>query len=126
MYEEAKTQLIVFFFELRHSLYLYHLSTHSYPRHVASGTLVTTFDLLIDKFLESFFGKYGRPDEFQTIDWKLEKLSDADAFMKLTDYINFLNTEIPKLVQPSDTDLLNIRDEMVGILNNNIYLFGLK
>ena len=60
------------------------------------------------------------------IDWKLEKLSDADAFMKLTDYINFLNTEIPKLVQPSDTDLLNIREEMVGILNNNIYLFGLK
>ena len=91
MYEEAKTTLIVFFFELRHSLYLYHLSTNSYPRHVASGTLVTTFDLLIDKFLESFFGKYGRPDEFQTVDWKLEKLSDADAFMKLTEYINFLN-----------------------------------
>ena len=126
MYEEAKTQLIVFFFELRHSLYLYHLSTYSYPRHVASGTLVTTFDLLIDKFLESFFGKYGRPDEFLPVDWKLVKLNDGEAFMKLTDYINFLNTEIPKLVLPTDTDLLNIRDEMVGLINNNIYLFGLK
>jgi len=123
---EAKSKLIVFFFGLRNNLYLYHLATYKYPRHVAVGSLVDTFDDLIDKFLETFFGKYGRPDSFPDTLLKLTKLSDGNAYLHLDDYINFLNDEIPNLVSPKDTDLLNIRDEMVGILNNNKYLFLLK
>jgi hypothetical protein len=126
MHEEAKNKLIVFFFGLRNNLYLYHLTTYKYPRHVATGTLVDAFDGLIDKFLEIFFGKYGRPNTFSETMIKLSKLSDSDALFELDTYIEFLNNDIPVLVSKNDTDLLNIRDEMVGILNNNKYLFLLN
>jgi hypothetical protein len=126
MSDEVKTKLVVFFFELRANLYLYHLTTYSHPRHLAAGTLVTAFDLLIDRFLEAYFGKYGRPDAFSETKLNLSKLSDSAALFELDDYINFLNNEVPTFVKPTDTDLINIRDEMVGLLNNNKYLFLLK
>jgi len=126
MHEEAKSKLIGFFFGLRNNLYLYHLTTYKYPRHVAVGTLVDTFDDLIDKFLETFFGKYGRPDTFPETMIRLSKLSDGEAYLELNNYIDFLNNEIPLLVDSKDSDLLNIRDEMVGTLNNNKYLFLLN
>ena len=126
MYDENKNKLITFFFELRNNLYLYHLSTYIYSRHIAVGELVDTFDDLIDKFLEIYFGKYGRPDSFPESNIKLCKLSDAEAFMELDEYIQFLNNIVPTLIHEKDTDLLNIRDEMVGILNNKKYLFLLN
>lgn len=123
---DRKSKLIVFFFGLRNNLYLYHLTTYKYSRHVASGSLVDKFDDLIDNFLEIYFGKYGRPDQFEDVNLKLCKSSDAESYMELSTYINFLNNEIPLLIKPNDTDLLNIRDEMVGILNNTKYLFELS
>ena len=81
---------------------------------------------MIDNFLEIYFGKYGRPDQFENTHLNLNKLSDADAYMELSTYIDFLNNEIPLLIKSKDTDLFNIRDEMVGILNNSRYLFELS
>ena len=124
--ESVKQELIEFFFCLKNNLYLYHLSTYSYSRHIAVSNLLDSFDTLIDKFLEIYFGKYGRPDQFTNVKLELNKLSDPEAFMELASYIEYLNVTIPVLINPKDTDLLNIRDEMVGILNNTKYLFELK
>ena len=126
MNQEQKQELIIFFFSLRNNLYLYHLSTYSYSRHIGASKLLDSFDGLIDKFLEIYFGKYGRPDQFINSQLNLNKLSDGEAYMELSTYIDFLNVKIPLLVKSTDTDLLNIRDEMVGILNNTKYLFELK
>jgi hypothetical protein len=124
--EDKKHELINFFFTLRNNLYLYHLSTYSYSRHKAVGDLVSSFDNLIDKFLEIYFGKYGRPDQFPDSKLDLIKFTDATAYMELSSYINWLNNQIPMLINSKDTDLSNIRDEMVGLLNNTKYLFELK
>jgi hypothetical protein len=124
--DEQKQQLIVFFFTLRNNLYLYHLSTYSYSRHVAITKLLETFDDLIDKFLEIYFGKYGRPDQFKPDKIDIIQLRDGDAYMELSNYIDYLNNRISELINPTDTDLFNIRDEMVGVLNNTKYLFELK
>lgn len=124
--EVKKRELIIFFFTLRNNLYLYHLSTYSYPRHKAVGDLLDSFDSLIDKFLEIYFGKYGRPNNFTNTKIQLTKLTDESGYMELSVYINILNDTIPELVHPKDTDLLNIRDEMVGLLNNTKYLFELQ
>jgi hypothetical protein len=123
--EDKKQQLIIFFFSLKNNLYLYHLSTYSYPRHKAIADLLSSFDNLIDNFLEVYFGKYGRPDYFLDTKLDLIKLTDETAYRELTIYIDILNNTIPELVNPKDTDLLNIRDEMVGLLNNTKYLFEL-
>ena len=126
MNPEQKQELIIFFFSLRNNLYLYYLSTYSYSRHVAVSTLLDSFDKLIDNFLEIYFGKYGRPDQFINSQLNLNKLADSEAYMELSTYIDFLNVRLPLLVKSTDSDLLNIRDEMVGVLNNTKYLFELK
>ena len=41
-------------------------------------------------------------------------------------YINYLVDELPKGLEESDTDLLNIRDEMLGGLNKLKYLLTLS
>jgi hypothetical protein len=127
MHDEHKTELILFFFGLRQNLYLYHLSTYGYARHVASGDLVDKFDDLIDKFLEVYFSKYGRPDQFSNTTVMLTKYSDAEAYFQLSEYKDALTKIIPTMINSEkDTDLLTIRDEMLIILNNTKYLFELK
>lgn len=127
MHDQHKTELILFFFGLRQNLYLYHLSTYGYARHVASGDLVDKFDDLIDKFLEVYFSKYGRPDQFPNTSLMISKFSDADAYFKLSEYVDTLTNAVPEMLNiVKDTDLLTIRDEMLILLNNTKYLFELK
>jgi hypothetical protein len=41
-------------------------------------------------------------------------------------YILFLKKEVPKQLKQHDTDLLNIRDELLSSLNKTLYLFTLN
>jgi hypothetical protein len=124
--EDKKHELIKGFFIMRNNLYLYHLSTYTYSRHIAAASLLASLDKLIDNFLEIYFGKYGRPDQFPASKLDLIKYEDATAYMELSSYIDWLYTAIPVLINPNDSDLYNIRDEMAGLLNNTKYLFELK
>ena len=60
--ENSKKEITSFFFNLRNKLYLYHLTTEIYARHVAVSSLVDTMDDFIDNFLEVLYGKYQRRD----------------------------------------------------------------
>ena len=123
--ENSKKEITSFFFNLRNKLYLYHLTTERYARHVAVASLVDTMDKLIDNFLEVLYGKYQRPDNSDfTI--QVNKMSDADALFYLDECIKFLTDKLPSLIKPTDSDLLNIRDEMTGLLNRSKYLFVLQ
>jgi hypothetical protein len=127
MYEEIKKVLIIFFFEMRQNLYLYHLSTYEYSRHIAAANLIDKLDELIDRFLEVYFGKYGRPDMFTNSVVPLIPLSDNDAYLKLAYYVDELTNTIPTMINPeTDSDLLTIRDEMLVLVNNAKYLFKLR
>ena len=125
-FENSKKVFVSFFFSLRNNLYLYHLTTTNYARHVAVANLLEKFDGLIDNFLEVLFGKYMRPIGMSKQSFTIDCMSDKDAYDVLQDYINYLNNDLPKLINEKDSDLLNIRDEMVGNLNNTRYLFMLK
>jgi DNA-binding ferritin-like protein len=101
-----------------------HWQTKGYARHQAFGSFYDTLNDLIDTFVESAMGKYGRfilEDENKTI--QLNNLSELD--MK-----GLIVTVRKALVQmeldSSDTDLLNIRDEMLGEVNKLSYLLTLE
>lgn len=51
---------------------------------------------------------------------------DAKPLPVIEDGIVFLKTEVPEYLDDADTDLLNIRDEMLGVLNHTKYLLTLK
>jgi len=112
---------------LRDQVKIYHWQTMSYPRHKATDDLVGSLDEKIDSFVESYMGKYGRPKftaRSGTI--RVRNFHEKEAPALLKDAIKWMTHKLPKLLKPEDTDLLNIRDEIVGDLNKSLYLFTLS
>jgi DNA-binding ferritin-like protein len=103
-----------------------HWQTKGFARHNAFGGFYDSLSALIDTFVESAMGKYGRftlDEETKTI--QLSNLSELD--MKgLVSTVRESLVQMSEQLEPSDTDLLNIRDEILGELNKLSYLLTLE
>ena len=112
---------------LRDQVKVYHWQTMSYPRHKATDDLVSSLDEKIDQFVEVYMGKYGRP-KFTTRSGtiRVENFHDKNGPALLKSAIVWLTNKLPKHLKETDTDLLNIRDEILGSLNQTLYLFTLN
>lgn len=118
---------IHFFFGLRDQIKLYHWQTTLYARHKATDGVIKELDENIDSFVEVWMGKYGRARVgTATNTTTVRNLGDAAAVRFVKESIAYLAGPLTKSVNPRDTDLLNIRDEMMGNLNQLLYLFTLK
>jgi hypothetical protein len=104
-----------------------HWQTLSYSRHKAYGEIYDSLNENIDEFVESCQGKYGRfefTNESAMIKLYNLKTLDIDAFLRATEtFLLELNSEFSS---EKDSDLLNIRDEMLADLNKLRYLLTLK
>jgi hypothetical protein len=118
--------IIIVFFHMLNTIKLYHWQTISYARHKATDSLHAELSSLIDTFIEVYIGRYKRPVYNSTIKINVEELSDDSALDAIKEFINYLKNDIPKYLKASDTDLLNIRDEMLQNLNQTLYLFTLQ
>ena len=107
---------------------LYHWQTLSYARHKATCNLLDAILPLIDTFVETYMGRYTRPVYETGFKMNILELKDNDdsAPNMLKEYISYLKNDLPKYVEDNDTDLLNIRDEIVENLNKTLYLFSLQ
>lgn len=117
---------VQFLLETQLQFRILHWQTKGYARHQAFGGIYSTLDDLIDTFTETAMGKYGRfslSENEKTI--KLQNISDLELSL-------FIKTIKGKLVGMSsdltdkDSDLLNIRDEMLGEINKLSYLLTLE
>lgn len=121
------SKVVQFYLTLRNAVKVYHWNTISYPRHKASDSFVEEFDKLTDSFVEIYIGRYGRDAPLgKNIDLVLPGLSEGEAVELLKEARVWMSDRLPKLLKSSDTDLLNIRDEMLGLINQTLYLFTLK
>ena len=115
-----------FLLSLQVQMKINHWQTKGFARHNAFGGFYESLNDLIDTFVESAMGKYGRfvlDEETKTI--QLNNLSDLD--MKgLVSTVRESFVMMSEQLDPSDTDLLNIRDEMLGELNKLSYLLTLE
>ena len=111
---------------LRNQVKLYHWQTMSFSRHKATDDLVTSLDTNIDKFTESYMGRYGRPKmTASTGKIQIYDVNDKRAPQLMKEAIQWLTKSLPKLLSKDDTDLLNIRDEILGDIQQARYLFTL-
>ena len=113
-----------FFFKLAVHLKLYHWNTESYARHVASGTLFDGIILAMDNFIEVYQGRYGKV--FTHIEMNIDAPSDSQIIKILNEAKTFLFGLNEELNTETDTDLLNIRDDILSQINKTLYLFTLK
>jgi hypothetical protein len=96
-----------------------HWQTEYDAQHRAFGFIYESLDDLIDKFVEVCMGKHGR--------FSFDGGSTSLEFFNLNDMDvdQFINSCLGFLVS-LDTDLLNIRDEIMADLNKLKYLLTLK
>ena len=109
---------------------VFHWQTKQYAMHIATGGFYESMDVLIDTFVETIQSKYGRVQISR--DLKIPNLSEfkgLDELMKnyILPFETFLLKDLVKqLNKEVDTDLFNLRDEMLSELNKLKYLLTLK
>ena len=117
---------VQFFLAMRNQIKLYHWQTNLYSRHKATDDVIKALDESIDKYVEVYMGKYGRPkmsSRNNTI--VMENLTEKNAVVFVKSCIDVLNQGLVKTLKKTDTDLVNLRDEMLSELNQLLYLFTL-
>ena len=109
---------------LQNQLRVHHWQTPSYAEHKALGKAYAGLDPLIDTFVETYMGKYGKDtQQHRSID--LQGYETAHPMPVLKYFENYLINELPTDLSTQDTELFNIRDEMLSVLNQTKYLLTL-
>ena len=118
---------VQFFFNMRDQLKLHHWQTTSFARHKATDQLITELDELIDSFVEVWVGGHYRPRVTATTnEIKLRNLSEVAAVKFVKGCIAYVQGPLTKTLKPGDSELANIRDEIIAQLQQLLYLFTLK
>ena len=109
--------------EIQNQLKFFHWQTTSYARHQAYGGVYEALDPLVDTFVEVLMGKYGRVPALPT---KVYNRNEKDSMTFIEETVEYLLSLSNTLNEKTDTDLLNIRDEMLSEFNKLKYLLTLK
>jgi hypothetical protein len=118
---------IHFFLHLKDQIKLYHWQTRVYSRHIATDNVLEKLEKSIDSYVEIYIGKYGRPKmSGKNASITLHNLSEAGATRLIVAAVKYLQGPLTKTLKAIDTDLMNVRDEIIADLNQLLYLFTLK
>ena len=124
--QENLNNIIKFFFSLQLNLKMYHWLTTSYARHKASDQLGENLLPLVDKFVEVYIGKYKVKPFLSSIKIEQEFMSDNGSEMLLLKSKKYLEEIASRLNPQQDSELFNIKDELLAEIENTIYLYQLK
>lgn len=119
-----KSEKIIYnFLEFTNNLKLYHWNTLIYARHKASDKLLIKLNALIDLFVESYMGKYGKISAINDI--KILNINDNNYKSKLMiPFIKFLKELAMEMRE--DEELSHLCHEMLNYTEQTVYLFSLK
>jgi len=123
-------EITVIFFEMLLMVKLFHWKTHSYATHKATDELYSKLNDDIDKFIEVLLGKTG--SRIDLMGHKNISLIDLNSQEKLKSKIETFKSYLVGLTHNkglssmTNTDLLNIRDEILSDMNQFLYLLTFK
>jgi DNA-binding ferritin-like protein len=123
-------EITVVFLEMLLMVKLFHWKTTSYATHKATDDLYTKLNANIDEFIEVLLGKSGfRTDLMSNKSIRLVDLSSVESLKREIEafkgYLVSLNDN-KAMKQMSNTDLYNIRDTLLGDMNQFLYLLTFK
>jgi DNA-binding ferritin-like protein len=110
----------------QNELRLHHWGTKSYAAHKALGKAYESIDGLLDTFAETYMGALGKEKLKEINELQLNGPYRTSANQVLNSFEDYLMNEIPKELDESQTELLNIRDEMLGVVQQTKYLLTLS
>jgi hypothetical protein len=118
-----KSHIVRMFLEMLNVVKVYHWKTRSFAQHKATDELYERLNGHIDTFIEVLLGK--DQSRIQMVERSIQLMDPSektDFQNKVLEYRGFL-TDMNIYFDPArDTDLLNIRDEILGDINQFLYL----
>lgn len=122
-YSSNKSHIVHAFIEMLNIVKLYHWRTKSFSRHKATDELYSRLNENIDKFVEVLLGK----DESRIYQWDqnvmIPQFKNINDFKdRVYEFREFLIDLTNVLDVKRDSDLLNIRDEILADINQFLYL----
>ena len=127
---EFQKEIATVFLEMLLMVKLFHWKTTSYATHKATDELYLKLNANIDSFIEILLGKTGsRIDLMSKNNIRLVDLSSQESLKKeVEEFKSYLvNLNNNKALQTmSNTDLFNIRDTILGDMNQFLYLLTFK
>ena len=128
--EEIQQDLTVHFLQVLLMVKLFHWKTRNYATHKATDELYEKLNELFDKFIEVLLGKTDIRTDLvnqQTISLVDLNLPEELKF-KIKQFMAYLVewNNVESLNIAENTDLYNIRDEILGECNKFLYLLSLS
>ena len=121
----TNSELVIFFLRVQAQFRILHWQTTSYAKHNAYDGIYGALGGLIDSFVEVYQGKYGRVN-VEGAQVQLQDITDESLNNFVAECVSVLTKDLPGLLEDGDTDLLNVRDEMLAEFNKLRYLLTLK
>jgi hypothetical protein len=118
-----KSHIIRVFLEMLNVIKIYHWKTRSYAQHKATDELYGRLNENIDKFIEIFLGK--DESRFVIMNERVRTIDTAnkrDFKSRVYEYRKFLTDMNIYFDAEVDSDLLSLRDEILGDVNQFLYL----
>lgn len=121
-----KEEYILKLVQIQNQFRFLHWQTMGDAKHRAYGDIYSSLGDKIDEFTETMMGKYGRPEFDSEFSMMFQDINSLSVQNFLDGICEFLISMTEQLDGRADTDLLNLRDEMLGSINKLKYLLTLK
>jgi hypothetical protein len=121
--ESPQEELLCEMLEASAQAKVFHWQTSSFAEHEAMGEFYEGFNDLMDKFIESYQGCYGRIMVGCELEVKPYTMDAPIAFM--TSFKEYVSGEARMLVM-GNSALLNILDEIKGLTEQTLYRLTFK
>jgi hypothetical protein len=112
--------------QFQQQMRIFHWQTDSFAQHKAFGKIYESLDGFVDEYVETYMGKYGRPRMGpRNHSIRINNMNKKSIITFIKHCAEYLQGPLVKKLKPTDTDLVNLRDEMLGDLHKVLYLFTL-
>lgn len=125
---KSSGDIILFFMDMLTTVKLYHWKTMNYATHKATDELYDDLNKYVDEFVEVLLGyKGGVRAKLPRTHVTLHDCNSIEEFKKKIDgYKNVLIGFTSRFDGKKNSDLLNIRDEILATLNKSLYVMSFK
>ena len=127
---KEEKNIVIHFLEMLNTIKVFHWKTTGYAVHKATDDLHSKLSDNVDTFVETMLGKHGgriNMNSQQTLTIHDYGSTATGAFKQEMEKYKLLLQGLTGVLDASkDSDLLNIRDEMLGHINQFLYLLTLN
>lgn len=123
----SQQKIVTMFLQMLNTIKLYHWKTTSHAEHKATDDLYANVNTSVDSFVETMLGKTGgRVNLTGTKHLPLMDYTNVSDFKKEVETYKKFLIGMDESTLKDNSDLMGIRDEMLGFLNQFTYLLTFK